>query len=53
MLANTKDHLFWLQHFNRPHVRFQMQAAKNEAEYNLLAEIAGYRIKRKKKRQGK
>ncbi len=50
ILAGAADHLFWKQHFDRPHIRFQLMAAKNEIEYNLLAELAGYKIKPKKKR---
>lgn len=42
--------LFWYQHFRRPHIRFQMMAAADETEYNNLANIAGYRIRRKKNR---
>lgn len=43
--------LFWNQHFRRPHIYLQMQAAADEKEYNQLATFAGYRIRRKKKRQ--
>lgn len=50
MLTQTSFLLFWHQHFSRPHIRFQMMAAKSETEYNRLAEVAGYRIKPKKKR---
>lgn len=50
MFATTEFLLFWRQHFRRPHVRFQMMAARDETEYNTLAQIAGYKIKPKKKR---
>lgn len=50
MLATTAQLIFWHNHFSVPHIRFQLMAAKSETEYNILAELAGYKIKPKKKR---
>lgn len=53
MLATVETLLFWKQHFDRPHARFQLMAAKDEMEYNRIAEAAGYKIRPRKKRHKK